>query len=459
MSITAKQRADVAESNFGEPPDKFPIRNQSDLESAAHLIGKAGDPEAVKRRIIAIARRNGLKLPEAWDSNDVGMADGMVETDARIFRFGQFPAKGWAVTRDEFVAANGESGTIPVGFDPINLKHYEGKTSALDGMTGSATFAVKGEEVHARVSLPAWMEEVRKKLGLKISSVIGRLGKEIRKIDLVDTPHIKDAVFFEDDETVVVFEGEQPTIEFDDDHKDMAQMHHELAASCMPGLCSKKRDHTVKFAKETEAERGLRMIHDHSIHEGGAYCSGMDHHHHGEVGMTDDEIQELQDENVRLTAELAKTKNVTLADEETPREKALRERLEQAEAREIKKDAVTFADSVTKGATRKAYPAERKSIIEGYERAATIDAKFGETVTFSDDKGAAKQGSHVDAFKSSFALRPVIVTKLDDTVDFARDLDPEPNSEDAKAEEAKREKFREENRRYALAHNSNGAAK
>lgn len=383
--------------------------------------------------------------------------DDLVTTDARIFRFGHFPAKDWGVTAEEFVAANGETGTIPVGFDPINLKHYEGQTSALDGITGTAAFSVKGDEVHASVSLPPWLEEVRKKLGLKISSVLDRATKAIRKIDLVDTPHIKDAVFFATDPIVIVFEDDEPEVEFaEHDHKDIAQMHHDLASHCMPGLCSGKRVHG-KVAGESDADRGIRMIHDHSVVEGDAYCPGTGHHH-GEVGMSD-EIEELQAEVERLKQE-AKDQAVAFANTESPREKKLREEFEALRLERMQEKAVVFADSVTKGDGRKAYPAERKAIVEGYQRAAAIDAKLGDTVTFSDDKGAAKTGSYLDAYKASFDLRPVIATRAEGTVNFGdRDLDPEPDSAGAKVDEAAREERRKANQAYARAHNSNGAAK
>lgn len=64
---TPKQRMGMALSNFGDPAGrKFPIMDQSDVDAAAHLIGKAKDPAACKRRIMAIARRKGFKVPEAW---------------------------------------------------------------------------------------------------------------------------------------------------------------------------------------------------------------------------------------------------------------------------------------------------------------------------------------------------------------------------------------------------------
>lgn len=65
--IAKKERDALSSSDFGDPKNrKFPIRNQKDLDSAAHLVGRADNPEAVKKRIIAIAKRKGLTLPSAW---------------------------------------------------------------------------------------------------------------------------------------------------------------------------------------------------------------------------------------------------------------------------------------------------------------------------------------------------------------------------------------------------------
>lgn len=72
-AITQAQRDDLDDSDFGDVAGrKFPIRNQSDLDSAAHLIGKASNPEAVKKRIIKIAKRKGLTLPPAWQNETPG---------------------------------------------------------------------------------------------------------------------------------------------------------------------------------------------------------------------------------------------------------------------------------------------------------------------------------------------------------------------------------------------------
>jgi len=65
--IPKAERDKIPTSDFGDPKNrKFPIRNQDDLNSAVKLIGKAANPAAVKKRIISIAKRKGLTLPDSW---------------------------------------------------------------------------------------------------------------------------------------------------------------------------------------------------------------------------------------------------------------------------------------------------------------------------------------------------------------------------------------------------------
>ena len=53
----------------------YATMDQSDVDAAARLIGKAHNPAAVKRRVIAIARRKGFSIPDAWQSGaDKGAA-------------------------------------------------------------------------------------------------------------------------------------------------------------------------------------------------------------------------------------------------------------------------------------------------------------------------------------------------------------------------------------------------
>lgn len=69
-SISQKERDAIDDSDFAGPHNSFPIDTQAHLDAAAHLIGHADDPEAVKAKAIEIAKRKGLKLPEAWQEDE-----------------------------------------------------------------------------------------------------------------------------------------------------------------------------------------------------------------------------------------------------------------------------------------------------------------------------------------------------------------------------------------------------
>lgn len=53
----------MADSGVAMPGGGFPIRNRSDLERAVHALGRASNPDAVKRHIAKRARALGA---EAW---------------------------------------------------------------------------------------------------------------------------------------------------------------------------------------------------------------------------------------------------------------------------------------------------------------------------------------------------------------------------------------------------------
>jgi len=69
-SISQKERDAIPTEDFAGPHQSFPIRNQDDVDSAAKLIGHADDPDAVKRNVIRIAKKKGLKLPDSWKEDD-----------------------------------------------------------------------------------------------------------------------------------------------------------------------------------------------------------------------------------------------------------------------------------------------------------------------------------------------------------------------------------------------------
>jgi len=70
LGISAAERDSIAAEDFAGPGRSFPIDSQAHLDAAAHLIGKAADPGAVKAKAIAIAKRKGFTLPESWKEKD-----------------------------------------------------------------------------------------------------------------------------------------------------------------------------------------------------------------------------------------------------------------------------------------------------------------------------------------------------------------------------------------------------
>ena len=65
--IKQKERDKISDSDFGDPTGrKFPIRNQQDVHDAASLIGKAANPDVVRKHIVSICKRKGFTVPKAW---------------------------------------------------------------------------------------------------------------------------------------------------------------------------------------------------------------------------------------------------------------------------------------------------------------------------------------------------------------------------------------------------------
>lgn len=83
------RRDDLKEKSpedFAGPHGSFPIKSQKDVDSAAKLIGHADDPEAVKAKIKAIAKRKGLTVPEAWQEKTSNSNSGKSRGESRMTR-------------------------------------------------------------------------------------------------------------------------------------------------------------------------------------------------------------------------------------------------------------------------------------------------------------------------------------------------------------------------------------
>lgn len=88
--VGGKEREDIPDEDYAGPDKSFPIVDQASVDAAARLHGHADDPEGVKAKVIAIAKRKGLKVPDAWQEgtrsavrmqgNDAAMAATAIQT-------------------------------------------------------------------------------------------------------------------------------------------------------------------------------------------------------------------------------------------------------------------------------------------------------------------------------------------------------------------------------------------
>ena len=67
-----KERDSMPASSFCGPHKSFPVTSQADVSNAAHLVGHADNPDAVKACIKRKAKANGWKLPDSWSSDGDG---------------------------------------------------------------------------------------------------------------------------------------------------------------------------------------------------------------------------------------------------------------------------------------------------------------------------------------------------------------------------------------------------
>ncbi|HEU4988448.1 MAG TPA: hypothetical protein VFT41_01540, partial [Gemmatimonadaceae bacterium] len=128
---TQAKRDALPLSQYGDPDHKlFPISDQDDVDSAAHLIGKAKNPEKVKARVIAIAKRLGLSIPDAWKDDGkakhsvsiaplarFGETGGAVLRRGKIFEAGDYPDKAYAMTPEELWAAAEQFAPVPLDLE------------------------------------------------------------------------------------------------------------------------------------------------------------------------------------------------------------------------------------------------------------------------------------------------------------------------------------------------------
>ena len=142
-----KDRKDIPDEDFAGPDHSFPIVNQASVDDAAHLIGKADDPEAVKAKIVAIAKRKGLKLPDAWQGEDNARAafrSGVPSDDAACAAgiMGQLDyLMGREAGEDEQVGWLREAASLVAKFHDAEMAEIGSESDPLSGGYPPAFFS------------------------------------------------------------------------------------------------------------------------------------------------------------------------------------------------------------------------------------------------------------------------------------------------------------------------------
>jgi hypothetical protein len=202
-----KSRRDkLDKGSFAGPHQSFPIESQKDVQSAASLLHHADNPEAVRRKVVAIAKRKGLTLPDSWRTTKNEMEDPVYPIDNASSKMSHekirnkinqkladdakagadsnesyyYPSSVMDVYDDFYVARDGRTGKMhkqPYKMDGGNVKHT-GKRESVDrhseyrrvsdgSYVGHATynqkedFMTKNEMVDALLANSAFGEEDR----------------------------------------------------------------------------------------------------------------------------------------------------------------------------------------------------------------------------------------------------------------------------------------------------------
>jgi len=263
MAITAAERKKVPKEDWGDwrgspETSAFPIRNQEDLDSAAHLIGKAGP--GVKAKIIAIAKRKGLTLPAAW-TTDAGMSSDVVHRTGLIFKAGSYPAQQMEVSAEDLQAAV-SAFTAPVDAE---LEHIntQGERTFLDGKLGQLVEVwAEGDSLYGKLAVPTWLDPLWAEFGRKVSIVLSRAKKHITRIGLVLNPQVEEAAVMS---AYAAFSTRHDTPH----GQNTMQRIHDMAAQS-GAICTQSRE--AGYVSQHEST-GLQAVHDMAAQHG-ATCPG-----------------------------------------------------------------------------------------------------------------------------------------------------------------------------------------
>jgi hypothetical protein len=397
-NLTQAQRDALPDSSFGWPEEKkYPILDASDVADAAALIGKApeGMRDRIKRRIIAIAKRKGFPIPDAWkDEKTASMAADLVYRSGLIFKAGSYEDKDLVVGEDD-LAAVCAAFTAPVDAE---LEHINtlGIKTFLDGKLGKlVAIWQQGAELFGQVAVPAWLDPLWAEAGRKVSIVWDAQGPAIARIGLVLHPRVKEATVMS---AYATFAGRRHSTA---DAADMQQIH-DLA--CRQGAdCTPAQENSMGNSVAGMSRRESRMDGKTLGFWGRLGRRARDEARAGGIAAVPEEtvFSALEDAAGDATAQARKDLqaeyDAKLAALETERQKTAAELLRATTTR-LQAESAAFADSlITEG---KILPAEREALIAKLTQDGLDDAAHG-VVTFAH----GTTGSRVEQTKAMYTAR------------------------------------------------------
>jgi hypothetical protein len=439
MSTLSKAERDkLPESAFGWPQKKlFVIQDQDDLASAARLLPKIPPTErdAVKGRVLSIAKRLGLMPPKAW-TEDASMSEAAVEFAAApgttagdyvvrkadvIFRAGDydFPAdKGgpFSMSPEEIMAFCADF-KEPVELEDTHVPSvFNGKLGYLVKVTPNEDYSAFGGDVH----VSRWFDALFPNEPLKMSAKWHRPTKTLKKVAVLPNPRIDDAVMFAAFAAAEDDKGMHKTPH----GQKMVQYIHDLTAHG-GAVCSP--DHSpgmneASFHADHEAST-IQQIHDMTLGSGAACALYRDNQTRtaaqlGNLSRTTVEAlpayRDYQPGSYALMSDADAPARVTPP---TAREKELEtqlaeERRKRAEEqrKHAAREAVAFAEQAKTGSH--ILPAEFADTVSDYLERAEDDIRFGGEVAFADENNQVRRGSRVDAYRTRILKKqPHVLTQ------------------------------------------------
>lgn len=428
-NLTKAERDKLPLEDFGDPKRRlYPIKDQDDVDSAASLIGKAQNPDAVKARIISIAKRKGLSIPDAWKSDSAkhsvaafALEGRTIEGDyvirtGKLFEAGDYQDKDFTISPEEMQAAVADFTPLPV-----DLEHVP---TLLDGKLGQLRSIEVGEDgwsLQGTVALPKWLDDALEGSERKVSATWDRGTKTLQGLALVRNPRVSDAALMAafaveealQDTSVLeaLFAGNRHSTP--EGQMAMQEMHDTSARRGAVCKAGNTRQATMASSHEAGA---LQKIHDLTM-EHGAKCSSVyppsgfpffsaTRRQPRKEGRTMSRFDEFMTWLKGDEGDASAPPAATMSAPESGELKALRERqtaLEAENARmraeRISEQAAAFADAQIR--ERRAFPAERESIVSDYVQRATDDSLLA---TFSQADANRKSG--IESLKATFAVRP-----------------------------------------------------